>query len=150
MLTALAAVAVVVGLIIGFRPVTADGYDSTNVHCGSAFIPDSAPSGTSDIDTWGNILGFQPTGGEDDPSMLQSICDTDTATFRTAALWILIPGVLVGLGILFGIRSSRKTLAREATSEAVELEKKWREKGWVPPEELDGPPPGWVQAHSGG
>jgi hypothetical protein len=149
---AISGLIVAVGLIMGFWPQTVDvPPDSYGVHCGSPFAPASAPEHTSDSTTWGQILDYQPNGTlADSPEFLHSICGDYMDDNRAGALVVTALGVIGAALVGSSVRTGRRRRAQEsrtaaATAEA-EQEAYWRAQGYVPPEEVVAPPPGWQRA----
>lgn len=146
---AIAALTLLIGLVMGFWPVTEDVGRSTGVHCGSAFAPDSSPSGTNEAQTWGSILGYTPSGPfVDTPAELREYCSIFLDSRRGYTSTIAIVGAIGLLATGLRVQRDRREAAAAVASAAAEREAGWRAAGWVPPSEAPLPPAGWVRLES--
>jgi hypothetical protein len=148
----LAGLALLAGLIIGFWPITIDSREQLDVQCGSAFAPDATPSG-QDRNPWPDILGYTPTNPFfETASFRAELCEIHLDDRRAGGLFLVLAGVAVLGGVTWVLRCGRKQAAFEQVEpaeERAEQEARWRERGWVPAGEAEGPPPGWVWVDQG-
>lgn len=96
-LVAVGAAAMLVGIVLGFTPVSADGVYGVNdsFSCGSAFAPNLDEAAARDMmsDRVGWNLGLAP-GGHDTPGACE-----DAIGSRPAFAWVLLGG---GTVLAFG------------------------------------------------
>jgi hypothetical protein len=107
----LAGVALLGGLVVGFWPITIDSREQLDVRCGSAFAPDSTPSGQP-RNPWPDILGYTPTDPfYESPSFRGELCEIYLDDRRAGGLLLVIAGIGVLGGVAWLLRSGRKPTA---------------------------------------
>lgn len=127
----------VAGLALGLWPRHIDTVEFTDVSCGTPFFPANSPSGQL-RDPWGDVLGYNPA--DSGRAILGTLCWDPVDEESYAGMTFVALGGLVLAGAWWASRSgSGRATGREAY---------WRRQGWAPPEELDGPPPGWQRRSS--
>ncbi|MGY1773531.1 hypothetical protein [Blastococcus sp. SYSU D00813] len=164
-------VVLAIGLAVGFWPHSTDSSYYDGLKCGSAFVPDESPSGTQ-TNFWETELGFGDQTRESYADRAAS-CSDVLGPARAGALSLVClaaaGGALVGLRSLAVANADLAAVHADLAATADEdeyvededeyedeyededegrddaREAYWRARGWVPAEEVDGPPPGWVR-----
>jgi hypothetical protein len=147
----------VAGLAFGLWPHHIDSTYSEDVACGSPFFPDSGPSGNV-TNYWQTSLGFGDQTVESSSERADACADV-MRDFQAAGVFSLGAG-LVGFAVL-AYRTFGAALMAQASIEspapvhpgsspdvstsADAREVYWRSQGWVPADEIEEPPPGWVR-----
>jgi hypothetical protein len=92
----LSGAAVVGGLIWGLVPQTHEYSDVRDIECGSAFAPESSPTGRDDTASMGEIFGYTPTSGVATASDLADACFEPLGAARAGAIVLMTLGAAAG------------------------------------------------------
>jgi hypothetical protein len=95
-------------------------------------------------DPYGDIFRYNPAT---DRSILDTLCWIYIDDHAYVGVLLVAVGVLTLACVWWSARERRQPtgglIADAPSSAAVCREAYWRQQGWVPADELEGPPPGW-------
>jgi hypothetical protein len=156
----LGALVLLASLIVGLVPHQTQTALTSEISCGSAFAPNLSPDGVNLESALAGAVGASTDGiATEDSSSLLTACNTAMAGVRALAITLGVLGGAVLLSLVSRRRDRRRAAFQEAARaaeqrqadeavERVDQEARWRARGWVPAEELEEPPLGWVRLHS--